>query len=359
MKKVICILMTGALLCAMLSVPIAAAGSVPFDKMIALYNMTGSTLKDDVSGKDGVLYNGAKLVVEDGRNSLYLNNEANESVGQLDGGYLKNGQWAELAAPYIPDSDEMTVSLWVKMKELRTWARAIELADRKAQNELEAAGNNALDLSGAASPDRFINISPSNGSNFVGTINGNDMGLVPNNRDRSFGDQPDTDKWIHAVYVINKGKPNVLYVDGTAYLSTNGNAGDDPEDATFSPKDILASEHGLRNGYLGRSGYENNGDQIFYGFISDVAIFSVALTAEQVAELGKTDFSKGNPAKATAAPEAPAEVTAPDAPAAEAAPAAPASPKTGDCSILLVALIGIASASGVAYFGAKRRTSSI
>lgn len=291
MKKITGIILVCVMISTLISAGyiVSAAESVPFDNMIALYNMTGNTLKDQISGNDGKLWNGASFVEHDGRNALFLNNADVISPG-TGLGYDNEGQWAEMAAPHIPDSDELTISLWIKMSELRNWARAIDLGDANAQNE-KASGNTAT-----VGPNRFINISPTNGSNFIGTFNCNDMPVVPNTRDRSFGDQPEADTWIHAVYVVNKGKPNVLYVNGTAYESTNGNAGEDAVPATYSPKDLLAAESGLRNGFIGRSAYENNGDQIFYGYISDVSIFNVALTAGQVAELGKTDFSMGNPA---------------------------------------------------------------
>lgn len=328
---------------------ISAAESVPYDKMIALYNMTGTTLTDQVSGKEGTLWNGASFVVEDGRNALFLDNSDVISPG-TGLGYDNEGQWAEMVDPHIPDSDEMTISLWLKMSELRNWARAVDFGDANAQNEKEA-GNTAT-----VGPNRFINISPTNGSNFIGTFNCNDLSLVPNTRDRSFGDQPFEDEWIHAVYVINVGKPNVLYVNGEAYESTNGNAGEDPVPATYSPKDILDAPAGLRNGFIGRSAYENNGDQIFYGYISDITVFSVALTAEQVAELGKADLSKGNPATISAEepePETPAsDVQNEPSPASDAqldtasepVPVTP-SPQTGDMTFILITLVLAASAA--------------
>jgi len=189
----------------------------------------------------------------------------------------------------VPNNDAMTISIWFKVKEQRTWARAIDLGDAKAQNAL------ANGETGTIGPDRFINIAPSNGSNTLATVNCNDMADlgVPNNRDRAFADYVvDEGVWVHACYVISKDgvNPNVLYINGQPYLSTHTNAGDDPEPAEFSPKDIYAAPEGLRNAFVGRSAYENNTDQIFNGYIDDIAIFDVALTANQVAGLEAASF---------------------------------------------------------------------
>jgi len=258
----------------------------PYANMIAMYNMEGE-LKNAVSGATGTLWNGASFVddADRGGKVLYLNNDGVETPGS-GAGYQAEGQWAELAAPYIPDSDAVTVSIWFKVKEHRTWARAIDLGDAKAQNALADGSTETV------GPDRFINISPTNGDYTIGTFNCNDMGElgVPNNRDRVFADLVDENKWVHAVYVVSKdGKPNVMYINGVAFESTNGGAGEAPDPAGFSPKDILAAPEGLRNAFVGRSAYENNGDQIFNGYIDDIAIFSVALTANQVAGLMAAD----------------------------------------------------------------------
>ena len=290
-KKILGILMICVLVLPVLSLSVFAA--VPYDNMTALYNMEGE-LKNSMSGGTGTLWNGASFVSDSDRGSvLYLNNDGVVSPG-TGAGYAAEGQWAELSAPYIPDSDAMTISIWFKATELRTWARAIDLGDAKAQTAL-AAGDTAT-----VGPDRFINISPTNGENTIGTFNVNDSTAgVANNRDRVFADVISENTWVHAVYVISKdGTPNVLYVNGVPFESTHGAAADAPEAAEFSPKDILAAPAGLRNVFLGRSAYENNGDQIFNGYIDDVTIFNVALTADQVAELNKADLKNGNPAAA-------------------------------------------------------------
>jgi hypothetical protein len=114
---------------------------------------------------------------------------------------------------------------------------------------------------------------------------------VPNNRDRVFADLVDENAWVHAVYVIAKDNtPNVLYLNGVAFQSTNGGADDWADPAGFAPSDIYAAPEGLRNVFVGRSAFENNGDQIFFGWIDDVAIFDVALTANQVAGLMAADL---------------------------------------------------------------------
>ena len=262
----------------------------PYDHMIAAYEMNGE-LKNSVTGKTGILWNGASFVDDPERGKvLYLNNE--DVVDPGNGlGYQQEGQWAELAAPYIPDSDAMTISIWFKLKESRNWARAIDLGDARAQTLL-AEGE-----SGVLAPDRFINISPfantGGGDYLVGTFNCNDrtdLGL-PNARDRAWADPADEGVWIHAVYVISKdGSPNILYVNGVAHESSNSGPGDDPEPAVFSPKDLLTAEYGLKNAYVGRSAHEQNGDQIMNGYIDDITIFDVALTANQVAGLRAADL---------------------------------------------------------------------
>jgi hypothetical protein len=324
-------------------------------------------LKDSVTGAEGTLKNGASFVNDAERGSvLYLNNDSVVSPGDTANGelgYDKEGQWAELAAPYIPDSDQMTISIWFKAAELRTWARAIDLGDAKAQNAL-ANGETAT-----VGPDRFINISPTNGSNTIGTFNENDSTEgISNNRDRVFADLVDENVWVHAVFVIDaaSGNPDVLYINGTPFESSHGNAGDDPEPAVFSPKDILASPEGVRNAFLGRSAYENNTDQIFNGYIDDVAIFDVALTADQVAELDKADFKNGNPAAViapapdtaqpaeaapvvdAAAPQTPAP--APDVSAANVSPA----PQTGDSIPMLIILTAVSLIGAVIFVRLKR-----
>jgi hypothetical protein len=356
MKKLLCILLVCVLAVPLLSLSVSAA--VPYDNAIAIYNMEGN-LKNSVSGQEGTLKNGASFISDATRgNVLYLNNDAVESPGNGEG-YDKEGQWAMLAAPYVPDSDQMTISIWLKVKELRTWARAIDIGDARAQNML-ADGDTTTQ-----GPNRFINISPTNGSNTIGTFNCNDSTEgIPNNRDRVFADEIDEGVWVHACLVIDaaSGKPNVMYVNGVAFESTHTNAGDDPEPAVFSPKDILAAPDGLRNVFLGRSAYENNGDQIFNGWIDDVVIFNVALTADQVAELNKADLSKGNPANAVADVVAPpAENTPVDVPEvapADPAPVAPVKPvtpsvKTGDAGIIALSVVMIIAAAGVVVLRRK------
>jgi len=348
MKKIFSILIVCMFVLPVLTIGIHA--DVPYDNMIALYNME-SELKNSISGGAGKLWNGASLVGDGERGSvLYLNNDGIVSPGE-GAGYAAEGQWAELAAPYIPDSDAMTISIWFKATELRTWARAIDLGDAKAQVAI-AAGDTAT-----VGPDRFINISPTNGEFTIGTFNYNDSTAgVANNRDRVFAELISENVWVHAVYVISKdGTPNVLYINGTPFESTHGGGTDAPEAAEFSPKDILAAPAGLRNVFLGRSAYENNGDQIFNGYIDDVTIFNVALTAAQVAELNKADLKNGNPASvvieevaAAAGDEAPAAVTAP----AAVAPAAVSAPQTAD--IISIAII-MAIASGAGLLIKKRK----
>jgi len=358
MKKFLCIL----LICA-LTIPafiLSVSAAVPYDNMIALYNMEGN-LKNSVSGQEGTLKNGASFVNDAERGTvLYLNNDDVISPGQ-EGGYDTVGQWAMLAAPYVPDSDQMTVSIWLKLKERRNWARSIDIGDAKAQNNMDGG------------PDRFMNISPfagtAGGEWFVGTVNANDGELgIPDNRDRIWAEPADENVWIHAVLVINKdgSTPNTLYVNGVPHLSAHSSPDDDPEPSEISPKHILAAPEGLRNVFLGRSAYENNGDQIFNGWIDDVVIFNVALTADQVAELNKADLSKGDPSKAAAAPEAPAEPAAPevapaDAPVVDTAPAVvtpppapkPVAVKTGDAGIIVLAGIMMIAAAGVVVFKRK------
>jgi hypothetical protein len=334
----------------MLVLPVLSIGvfaDVPYDNMMALYNME-SELKNSISGGTGTLWNGASFVNDSERGGvLYLNNDGIVSPGE-GAGYAAEGQWAELSAPYIPDSDAMTISIWFKATELRTWARAIDLGDAKAQVAL-AAGDTAT-----VGPDRFINISPTNGENTIGTFNVNDSTAgVANNRDRVFADVIGENAWVHAVYVISKdGTPNVLYINGKAFESTHGGNADAPEAAEFSPKDVLAAPSGLRNVFLGRSAYENNGDQIFNGYIDDVTIFNVALTADQVAELNKADLKNGNPAAAVeevvVADDSAAAAAPADAPAvATTAPTTrPAAPQTAD-ALSIAIIMAIVSGAGL------------
>ena len=341
MKKIISILIICMFVLPVLTIGIHAA--VPYDNMMALYNMEGE-LKNSVSGGAGKLWNGASLVGDGERGSvLYLNNDGIVSPGE-GAGYAAEGQWAELAAPYIPDSDAMTISIWFKATELRTWARAIDLGDAKAQVAI-AAGDTAT-----VGPDRFINISPTNGEFTIGTFNYNDSTAgVANNRDRVFADVISENTWVHAVYVISKdGTPNVLYINGKAFESTHGGGTDAPEAAEFSPKDILAAPAGLRNVFLGRSAYENNGDQIFNGYIDDVTIFNVALTADQVAELTKADLKAGNPAAAVeeVAVVADAPVDAPAAATAAPTAVSVSAPQTADV-IGIAIIMAIASGAGL------------
>jgi len=325
--------------------------------MIALYNMEGGEFKDLISGSAGTLKNGASLIAdsERGGNVLYLNNDDVVSPG-TGLGYDSEGQHAILAAPHVPSTDAMTISVWFKAKELRNWARVIDLGDAKAQFD-----NN---------PDRFINISPTNGEYTIGTVNVNDGGgfSVPNNRDRVFASLVSANTWIHAVLVINppSGNPNVLYLNGTPYQSTSGGAGDAPNAATFTPKIVSEALDGLGNGLLGRSRFENNGDQVFNGWIDDVAIFDVALTADQVTELRNTSSANLNPtsqqAPVAVEPPAGAQVDPPNqnAPATETAPTpAPATtntqttaPRTGSTVVIMLAVL---AASGFAIIKSKKK----
>jgi hypothetical protein len=239
--------------------------------MIALYNMTDG-LTNAITGMSGTLHNQASIVTdaEHGR-VLYLNNPVGH-VAQLAGGYESNGQWASLSAPHIPDSDSMTISIWFKQRTLRTWARIVDLGDTRAQS------------TEANSPLRFISITPYDGNHqFQGIIACFD---INDNRDRSTAPTPELNEWTHAVFVIDASRPlptATLYVNGIASTAT--------QMFGHSPKDILSAPFGLGNGMLGRSRWENNGDHIFDGWISDVAIFDVALTPAQIAALASTDLS--------------------------------------------------------------------
>lgn len=280
MKKFLAALLTAALIISssamLVPLTVSAADEVPYENMIALYNMNG-VMKDSVSGKSGTLKNGASFVDDANRGSvLYLDNDGVVSPG-TGAGYDAEGQHAVLAESHIPNSNQMTISLWFNAKELRNWARVIDFGDA------------AYD-----SPQRFINIAPTNGTNTIGTININDSTAgIPNNRDRVWANLVNANEWVHAVLVINagSGKPNVLYLNGVAYESTNGGAADAAVPSTFSPKDILAAAAGVGDSFLGRSRYGSNADQIFNGYIDDVAIFDKALTAAQVAALAKADLN--------------------------------------------------------------------
>ena len=327
MKKILSIL----LVCMFVLAPvfaISASAAVPFDKMIGLYNMEND-FKDSVSGKEGTLKNGASFTKDAARgNVLSLNNDSVISPG-TGLGYDKEGQFAILADSHIPNTDAMTISLWYYAKEQRNWARVIDFGDDRANKE-------------SADPQRFINISPANaatGGYTIGTVNVNDgasIGFsVPNNRDRVFAPLAPTKEWVHVVLVIDpKGaKENILYVNGVPHKSTSGGgATDAPNPSTFSPKDILSAVTGVGPTYLGRSRYNTNGDQVFNGFVDDVAIFNVALTADQVKELSTTDLSKGDPTKAAATTTAAAAATTTKAPAGGTTTA----PKTGDATLFIV-----------------------
>ena len=342
MRKIICILT----ICALVAAPVFTLGvsaAVPYDNMIALYNMEGD-LKDSVSGKDGTIMNGASFVddSERGGKVLHLNNDNVTAPGQ-GLGYDAEGQHAILAEHHIPDSDQMTISIWFKVKEHRTWARVIDFGDARAETQ--------------DSPNRFINISPTNGEFTVGTLNINDSSDgIPNNRDRVFADVVNENEWIHAVLVINakSGSPNVLYLNGKAFQSTNGGGTDAPDPAFFSPKDVLTADDGIGKTYIGRSRFENNGDQIFNGYIDNIAIFNVAFTADQVAELNKVDFNAGNPATAVppAVEESPAAPEAAPAPvAAVVAPAAApvAVPQTNDSGIVMMIVLALLGSAIFVY----------
>ena len=344
MKKFICILM----ICALVVAP-----------MFTLSVSAADELKELVSGKNGVLMNGASFHNDAVRGSvLHLNNDDIMTPGQ-GLGYDAEGQHAVLADYHLPNSDNMTISVWFYSKDVRNWARVIDIGDADYDN-----------------PQRFINISPfpNSGEYTCGTININDGG----GRDRVFADTCNDGEWVHAVLVINanSGNPNTLYVNGVPFQSTKGNMGDDPEPSTLSPKDIHEAAMGLGDSYLGRSRYGFNADNIFNGYIDDVAIFDVALTADQVAALATADFKAGVPAAGavpygnmialynmeTAAPPPPAVEEAAPAPAPEAAPApaavtpAPAPvasvpvPQTSDCGIVMTVLLMAVALLGSAIF---------
>lgn len=351
MKKIICVLV-----CMLLVVPALITNvfaEVPYDHMIGLYNMEGE-LKDSITGAIGQLYNGASLENDAERGSvLHINNDGMDLTNQ--DGALDEGQWAELAASYVPNSNEMTVSIWFKQKEGRNWARAIDMGDG------EPGGG----------PERFLNITPyantAGGTYMIGTVNENDGSLgISNNRDRIWADPAEDGKWYHAVLVIkvDGSSPNILYVNGVPFKSGHDDLTEEP--AEISPSHILETPNReMRNAYLGRSSFEANADQMMNGYIDDITIFDVALTAEQVAELMNADLKNGNPLNAvaanepeseTAAPETveeAAEVTEPAAPQPAAASSTPAAPQTGDAALIFIVL-SLVSAS--AFIFIRKRT---
>ena len=343
-RKIVGILAVCALLAMPFSMNVSAA--VPFDNLIALYNMEGG-LTNSVTGNDGILMNGAGFVSDGQRGSvLFLNNADVVSPGEMGfGAYNYEGQHAILSSHHVPMGNEMSISVWFRVAELRTWARVIDFGDAQAQDEF-----------GPNYPARFISISATNSTYTIATTNVNDSDDgVPNNRDRVFADMVGENEWIHAVYVINaqSGSPNVLYLNGTPFESTNaGGSLDDPDPAHFAPRELHEAVYGIGLTFLGRSRFEANADQIFYGWIDDVAIFDVALTAEQVAELAATDFSGGVPGTEPA----PAEADAPEPEAApevvQAAEAAKPAPPTADP--ITLAILG-SLAAGVAGAAIARK----
>jgi len=354
MKKFICVLMICLITVTALGLSVYAA--VPYDNLIGFYNMEGE-LKDLVSEKYGTLWNGASFVDDASRGGkvLYLNNADVELPGYLEEGgkgYYVEGQWAELALPHIPNADTMTVSLWFKCTENREWARVIDFSDAKSQ-KLYAIDKEAAEGVG---PDRYLQISPlaptGGGEFLLCSFNCNDMGDrgVPSNRDRIFAELMPENTWIHVCLVIDiNGKtPNVLYVNGVPYESNHSGPADDPAPAEFSPKDLLSSPEGLKNAFVGRSPYENEDDYIMWGYVDDIAIFDVALTAAQVAELRATDLSMGIPGRIAIVEEETAEEAAPPS---TTVPPTVTSPVTSDAGLIILA--GIMMIAGFVVFRKK------
>ena len=351
-KKSISILILCTLLVLTFSIGVSAA-DIPFDRMLAMYNMEGS-LTNSVTGAEGTLMNGAGFVQDSERGTvLFLNNADVVSPGNLGfGGYDIEGQHAILADNYVPTGDAITLSLWFKAAEIRNWARVIDMGDGRAQDEFQPND-----------PQRFINISTAGGPGNAYTIGTTNMNDIPSgsdgerNRDRVFAPQATVNEWIHVAYVTHagSGNPPAIYINGERFEGGHGDDSFAPTDpAYWSPSLIHEHIDGVGLTFLGRSRFEGNADAVFYGWIDDVTIFDVALTSAQIQQLAAHDF---------AAPEAPpAEEAPPEAdpapPAADPTPPPAAqptqAPQTFD-PIVLVVVVSFVSIAAIIVLK-KRKT---
>ena len=156
-----------------------------------------------------------------------------------------DGQYVGLPDATIDGLHDFTISMWVNLRELRTWSRAFDFGTGTTAN-------------------MFLTVDAGSGPRFAITRTGGGGEQRINGTSRL-----QTGRWTHLAVTLS-GEVGTLYVDG-AVAGTN-------TAMTLSPADLGAP----KNNWIGRSQY---GDAMLAGVVDDVTIHSRALSAAEVAQL--------------------------------------------------------------------------
>src|SRR4051794_6390172 len=167
--------------------------------------------------------------------------------GRFGGGLVLpgNGQYVGLPDDTIDGLHDFTISLWINLRELRTWSRAFDFGTGTRANMF-------LTVDAGSGPRFAITRSGAGGEERIGGTSR----LV-------------TGRWTHLAVTLS-GKVGTLYVDGAV-------AGTNPS-MTLTPADLGAP----KNNWIGRSQY---GDATLAGTVDDLNIHRRALSATEGAAL--------------------------------------------------------------------------
>ncbi|NQX35429.1 cell wall-binding repeat-containing protein [Herbiconiux sp. VKM Ac-2851] len=265
------------------AVPVSAAplapAAAPVDSLVAHYDFDGDVLSDGTvtdssgNGNDATLVNSATATVEagaaDGSSAIVL------PGGAVDA----DGAFVELPTALIGDGTDLTVSARVKVESIdQPWqwlfgigndtSRYLFSTPRSGDGELRSA----VTVNGGGSAESIVRGSAA----------------LPGN------------SWKTVTVVLDGGSDRLTtYLDGAAIGSTS---------TTVDASQLLTATS-ERGGYIGRSLYP---DPLFAGAVDDFAVYSSALTADEVGRI-----SGGTVPTLTAIPRTAFEVqtTTGDAPA--------------------------------------------
>jgi DUF1680 family protein len=172
-------------------------------------------------------------------------------AGRAGGGLVLtgDGQYVGLPDATVDGLEQVTVALWVNLRERRTWSRAFDFGTGSAVN-------------------MFLTIHDGTGPRFAITATGS------GGEQRIAGGTPlPTGRWVHLAVTLT-GRSGTLYVDGAV-------AGVNPA-MTLTPVDLGAP----KNNWIGRSQY---GDAHLAGTVDEFHLYDRALDTREIAVLAAAD----------------------------------------------------------------------
>jgi len=193
----------------------------------------------------------------DASNNEVLDAAGNDNHATLSGGVLqKDGKfrsslqldgssaYAEMPTAILNGLDELTISAWVNLNDLRTWQRIFDF------------GNGV---------DRYLFLTPMSetGKMKIAIKNGGGEQII--NTETEFP----VDTWTHVAFTWS-GSSGILYL--------NGHEAARNDDLSLKPSDMA----GTTGNYIGKSQFDV--DPYLSGQVDEVRIYSKALTADEIAD---------------------------------------------------------------------------